>query len=395
MFWVWLISVLGLTYTYAGYPAVVYALARLWPHPVSRGPFSGTTSVVLAARNEAAVLPDKIKGLLAVAEEGRIGDIWIGLDGCTDGSLEKMAELFSTPDQRVLENLPAHRWEKNGVRITAVDFPKASGKSAVLGALIPHVSGDVVFMMDARQRLGAHCLPTLLECFADEQVGVASAEMVYDRDANAAEKGAASYWGYEKGIRLYESSFDSVPGATGACYAIRRDALKPVPAETLLDDVWIPMRAVLDGFRCVFVRGAVVVDTPTQTHRDELARKRRTLAGVLQLFAVERRLFSPRQNRIWFQWMSHKVLRLFTPFLTLGFLAGALALAWQCGGLWVWLAGLSCAGVAVSAAAYSLKERGGTNRLLGLLGAFWMVNAAIVGAWADVWRGRLKAAWKP
>ena len=39
---------------------------------------------------------------------------------------------------------------------------------------------------------------------------------------------------------------------TGALYALRRAAFRPIPPETILDDVLIPMQAVLDGYRASF-----------------------------------------------------------------------------------------------------------------------------------------------
>ena len=47
----------------------------------------------------------------------------------------------------------------------------------------------------------------------------------------------------------------------------------------------------------------------------EFSRKARTIAGTFQLFARERWLFNPFRNRVWFETLSHKALRLLTPLL--------------------------------------------------------------------------------
>ena len=59
------------------------------------------------------------------------------------------------------------------------------------------------------------------------------------------------YWKYESWIRSNLSRCDSLLGATGPIYAFRRELACPLPADSLLDDVWLPMQAVLRGFvRC-------------------------------------------------------------------------------------------------------------------------------------------------
>jgi poly-beta-1,6-N-acetyl-D-glucosamine synthase len=176
----------------------------------------------------------------------------------------------------------------------------------------------VLVMMDARQRVEAGAISRLLENFADPQVGAASGALVYASAEGAAQKGAESYWGYEKFIRECESRFWAVPGATGALYAIRRELCEPIPENTLVDDVLIPMRAVLGGFRCIFEPAARVFDLPSVNYGQENLRKRRTLAGIWQMWRLEPKIYSIRANPIGFQWISHKFLRLLTPFLLWG-----------------------------------------------------------------------------
>ena len=57
-----------------------------------------------------------------------------------------------------------------------------------------------------------------------------------------------------------ESEIHSVPGATGAIYAVRRSLFTPLPAGTILDDVVVPMRIVLGGHRAVFDPAARAYD---------------------------------------------------------------------------------------------------------------------------------------
>ncbi len=266
----------------------------------------------------------------------------------------------------------------------------------MLNDLMKRATQPVLVMMDARQRVEPAAVSRLLASFADPSVGVVSGALVYESVEGAAQKGAESYWGYEKFIRLCESRFDSVPGATGAFYAIRRDLCGPIPANTLVDDVLIPMRAVLMGYRCLFEPSARVFDRPSRDYRQENARKRRTLAGVWQLLRLEPRILSPRTNPIAFQWISHKFLRLLTPFFVLGALLSFVIMGIQAEGAlrWpLWFAAVLAGGTAVSGLAYAAGRRN-RSRVLGLLGAFWGVNVTLILAALDAWTGRFEPRWK-
>ena len=385
------ISVFLLAYVYAGYPAWIGLWARLWPRPVRKGPFAGGVSVLIAAHNEAETLPRKLDNLLALAQTEPIREIWIGLDGCTDGTGEALGKRIQNSEFRI-QNI-AETSQQTAPRVEIVAFESRRGKAAVLNDLMGRAGQPVFVMMDARQRVEAGAISKLLENFADEQVGAVSGELVYESAAGAAQKGAESYWGYEKFIRLSESRVWAVPGATGALYAIRKELCEPIPENTLVDDVLIPMRAVLKGYRCLFEPAARVFDLPTARFGQEGLRKRRTLAGIWQLAALEPRFFSFRANPIAFQWISHKFLRLLTPFFVL---AGLFSLAGMAfGGQKAAQGLLGAAGIAILGS--FLAFWGGKrvkSRIFGLLGAFFGVNWALMQAAWDAVRGRYEAQWK-
>ena len=108
--------------------------------------------------------------------------------------------------------------------------------------------------------------------------------------------------------------FPDPMGATGAMYAMRRSLWRPLPPDTILDDVLAPMRCVLAGFRVVFADRACAFDRTARDARTESLRKRRTLAGNYQLLWLEPSLLLPWRNPAWIQFVSHKVARLAVPF---------------------------------------------------------------------------------
>ena len=148
-------------------------------------------------------------------------------------------------------------------------------------------------------------------------------------------RGTSFYWRYEKFIRLHESRAGSTVGATGAIYAIRRALFEPIPNDTILDDVLIPLRIVRRGYSVQFEPEARAFQAVSATAHQEFVRKLRTIAGTFQLFARERWLLNPLQNPLWFETVSHKGLRLVLPVLHAALFAASVALAdgvlYRCG----------------------------------------------------------------
>ena len=133
-------------------------------------------------------------------------------------------------------------------------------------------------------------------------------------DSTAAQ-GMGFYWTYEKWIRKNEAKVGSVPGATGAFYAIRKECFEAFPPNALCDDVIIPMQSIIQGYRCIFEEDALVYDLPSVSTKAESLRKRRTIAGIAQLITLYPSWLAPWRNPIWFQFISHKISRLLSPIL--------------------------------------------------------------------------------
>src|SRR5262249_15488235 len=131
---------------------------------------------------------------------------------------------------------------------------------------------------------------------------------------------------YEKQLRRFESAVGSTLGVTGAIYAMRRRLFRPLPHDTILDDVLVPMRAVLAGYRVVFSEQAYAFDRAALDAGAEHRRKIRTLAGNIQILGQEPRLLVPLVNPVWLQYVSHKLGRLLVPYALLALFASSVAL---------------------------------------------------------------------
>src|SRR5215471_7135163 len=348
----WLLAGL-VSYVYVGYPLLMHAWARLAPrrtrsvHPS----FEPSVSFVIAARNEARRIPGRLDNLRQLDYPAERQQVIVVSDGSTDETLQ------------VLARVP---------RVVAVDVP-AGGKARALNAGVARATNDIVVFADMRQAFAPDALRALVAPFRDPRVGAVSGELVlngeardrrHDDDRRAARDrraiedrrddarraagqrkgsrrwsgrrarfestisdGVGLYWRYEKQIRRDESATGSVVGATGAIYAVRRSLWRPLPPDTILDDVLAPMRCVMSGYRVVFEERACAFDRTAPDANTEGRRKLRTLAGNYQLLRLEPRLLLPWRNPAWLQFMSHKVGRLLVPYALPLLLLSSLLLA--------------------------------------------------------------------
>ena len=298
IFW---ISILLVAYVYVGYPLLLAFWARLVnrvprvpaPAGISSWP---SISIVVAARNEARRLRARVENLLQIPYPGH-REVIVVSDGSTDD--------------------PAAALRGLGSQVSLIALPPG-GKPLALNAGAEAAQGEILVFADARQRFSPETLMALVANFSDPAVGGVTGELVLDAeshdDSSTVGDGVGLYWKYEKWLRRNESRVWSTLGATGAIYALRRAVWRPLPADTLLDDVLAPMRAVLGGWRVVFEERARAFDQASADAAAESRRKVRTLAGNYQILSQEPRLLLPVVNPVWVQYVSHKIGRLLVPW---------------------------------------------------------------------------------
>lgn len=259
-----------------------------------------SVSVILPVANGDRWLAAKLDSLLLLNYPSRLLDIIVVANGSTDRS----ASIAKTYADR-------------GVRLFSIP---GGGKAVALNRGMMEASGEVLFFTDVRQKLEPECLRRMLTPLADAATGVVSGELVILDGKTFQEASTGLYWKYEKWIRTRLSLLDSVPGATGCIYVMKRQLATPLPAGTLLDDMYLPLAAFFRGYRVRIEPGAVAYDLPTALDA-EFRRKVRTLAGNYQIMAQYPALLSPSSNRMWIHFVSHKLGRLLMPHALLGLAA--------------------------------------------------------------------------
>jgi poly-beta-1,6-N-acetyl-D-glucosamine synthase len=278
-------------------------LARLARHarPIEKEWIPRTVSIVIAVRNGERYVREKLESALALDYPKELLEVWVASDGSRDGTDDIVREFASS-----------------GIQLVRI---QESGKAAALNAAIRKSKGEILLLTDVRQKLATDSLSRLVSCFADPTVGVVSGRLVICTGQTREEANIGLYWRYETWIRDNLSRIDSIFGATGTLYAIRRKLTVSLPEHILLDDVYMPLPAFFAGYRLIVEPAAVAYDVAMPLDV-EFRRKVRTLAGNYQLLRYYPQLLTCA-NRMWLHFVSYKLGRLLLPFALIAIALGS------------------------------------------------------------------------
>jgi cellulose synthase/poly-beta-1,6-N-acetylglucosamine synthase-like glycosyltransferase len=279
-------------YALVGYPVLLDFVARRHYHPVRKDTETRSVSFIIPVHNGEQFLDTKLRSILALNYPRDLIEILVMSDGSTDGTDEIAA-----------------RFASEGVRLIRLN---RGGKPAALNAGVPLSSGEILVFNDVRQTLHPDSLRNLIACFGDPEVAAVSAQLNIRNGETSGEHDTRLYWKYELWMRLQMTRIHSTWGCTGAYYGMRRNLFRPIPKDVLVDDAWLPLTALLKGYRVILEPTAVMYDFPTALN-SEFQRKVRTLAGLFQMTWLLPGLFSSR-NPMRFHFLSGKYSRLVVPW---------------------------------------------------------------------------------
>ncbi|MGY0196275.1 glycosyltransferase family 2 protein [Leptothrix sp. BB-4] len=336
LFWgAWLLVV----YAHGLYPILLLLLTRgrVAAMPKSRPDLSTDdleaprVACIVAAYNEERHVAARVRNLLTQQYPADRLRVHIG----SDGSSDRTAELLGAIDDP---------------RVDAAVFSVNRGKASVLNDLVARAAdADILVLSDANTLFEPDVVARLVSHFRDPTVGAVCGELRL-LDARGSNQDSV-YWRVEQALKRSEASIGGLLGANGAIYAIRRELYEPLAADTIVDDFCVAMAVVARGHRLVYDADAVALEDTPDDIADEYRRRVRIGIGNYQAFFRHPEYLTRTNAATRLTYVSHKVLRWFTPqllgvallaSLVLGLLGstfyGALALAQAAlyGGVTLW-----------------------------------------------------------
>lgn len=266
-------------------------------------PFPSVTLIV-PAYNEERHLPDKLANLRALDyPPDRLEVIFV-----SDGSTDRTADIL-----RAVED-PA---------IRSLVLPARSGKCNALNRAAAAARHDVLVFSDAATLFAPNAIRALVRHFADSRVGVVCGALQFEATAES-RKTEGVYWGYESMLRLMEGRLGVTLVASGAIYAVRRSCYPTLAADTLTDDLAVPLAVRRLGFRVLYDPEARATDFAASNVAGEFTRRVRVATGSFR--CLRDLVRTPMSPLTAFAFFSHKLLRWVLPFLLLGLFASSVAL---------------------------------------------------------------------
>jgi cellulose synthase/poly-beta-1,6-N-acetylglucosamine synthase-like glycosyltransferase len=360
-------SVALLIHAHAGYPAVLWLIARLRGRPrrpAGATPQPPSVSLIVAAHDEEAVIEHKVRNALELNYPRERLELIVA----SDGSSDRTVELARAAGADLVLDL------------------ERGGKIAAQNAAVARARGEVLAFSDANAFWDRSALRRLVDPFADPRVGYVCGQVRFSADGGANEEGV--YWRYEMAVRELESRLAGVTAGNGAIYATRRDAyivLDPSRSH----DLSFPFEMVKRGRRALYVPDALAEERMVPTLEGEFVRKRRMMSGLWDILLRDGMLSLRGYGPLYaFEIYSHRVLRYASPLLHVVALASNVALLGQ--GLVYRIALALQAAFLVAAAVGRIVPL----RPARLAYYYVLVTASIAAGLWDRIRGRVPRAWE-
>lgn len=235
---------------------LVLLVAALAPRrPLRPSPACPSVSVLVAARNEAAIVQELLAALEKLEYAANRLSFVLVCDGCTDGTTASF-----------------RRWAEHRPGAQMLELSAHAGKAAALNKGLELADGELVVVLDADLRPHPGFVRELVPAFADERVAAAAA---YLRPVNADDNVVTRYaavtsWVHQLVTSAGADRLGLNPPTFGAA-AYRRDALEAIGGFPLVPigvDVAASRRLTQHGWHTRFAPASVVDNTVVSTLAD-------------------------------------------------------------------------------------------------------------------------------
>ncbi|WKV12875.1 glycosyltransferase family 2 protein [Marivirga harenae] len=372
-----------ITYTYLGYPIVLLLLVKIKRQFRATIPeyFSENelpeVSLIIACYNEGDILREKIKNTLNLKYPHEKLNICFVTDGTSDGS-EKIVN------------------EYNGLKLFHSE--ERRGKNAAINRVLPLLKSPILVFCDANTFLNSDAIVNIVRHYKSDLVGaVAGEKRVMSTDAkDVAGSGEGAYWKYESALKKWDSELNTVVGAAGELFSVKRDLMPMVPDGILIEDFYVSMKIAQAGFKVVYEPDAYAIESGSESISEERKRKVRIAAGGIQSILI----FLPLLNIFkygWlsFQYISHRMLRWsLTPLSLLIVFVLNFYLVFQLDMIYVILFGLQILFYLISIAGSFAEGKEKVPKIILIPFYFSFMNVSVYQGFFRLIKGKQSAIWE-
>ena len=375
--WIFYLSLLFISYTYVGYPLVLYIISLFIKREVDRGNIFPEVSIIIPVHNEGNLIEEKINNCLGFNYPKEKLKIIVASDGSTD----KTEEIVRGFESKQIEFL---------------SFPFRGGKVAAQNYAVQFCDSEIIIFTDVAILTNLDCVKLIVQNFHDNSIGVVSCkDAIIEEEEHL--KGERSYIRYDMMVRKYTSRIGSIIGVTGGFYAVRKEIAKGGWNPVFPPDFYGALRSIKRGLRVIEDSRVKAYYKTAAKEWDELERKVRTInRGMHALFAISNRnLLNPfKHGMVSLELISHKLLRWMTPFFLISlFLSNLMILDMSLIAIILFFPQLGI--YLLAAIAFLYKKRANEITVLKLFLYFAIANMAIIKAWIEFINVKKYMIWQP
>ncbi|MBW8049096.1 MAG: glycosyltransferase [Cytophagales bacterium] len=281
--------------------------------------------ILLAVFNEEKVIEEKIRSTFHTSYPVNKIKFYIGTDASTDETNEIIK-----------------KYQQQYSQLQLIRFSGRRGKAAIINELSSCSKSPVMILTDANVFFELHTIYHLVKHYKNQEIAQVGGNILHKtvsldpkseirkpkletRNPKLETRNPKSHKGIsfqEKAYQIRENKmkyqegivWGSMIGAFGGCYSILRDYFIPVPRNYLMDDFYISMNVLSNNKKAINELEANCYEDVSVKPSEEFKRKVRISAGNFQNLSVYKGLLWPPFTGKSFAFLSHKVLRWYTPF---------------------------------------------------------------------------------
>jgi len=300
VFWILALTIL---HSYIFYPLLLRVLvlfaARTKEQHFSQQEYP-SISIIMAAHNEENVIGQKIDSIYNTTYPTSKIEVFVGSDCSTDKTNQILAEKA-----------------KQYPLLSYKAFTQRQGKANIMNQLLDCTKGDIIISTDANVMLCPTTLEEMVKPFKDPQIGLVDSQMT---NTGIKKEGISTqesqYITREVGIKHREGKvWGTMMGPFGGCFAIRKKCYSKVPTNYFMDDFYINMKVLEQGYKSINALDAIVKEDVSNQIKEEFKRKTRISIGNFQNLFTFTHLLWPPFTGLAFSFVSHKIIRWFGPFI--------------------------------------------------------------------------------
>lgn len=380
---IFLVGISLISYTYLGYPILLYGLIKIKRRFYAKKQDFYTeiempeVSLIIACYNEGEIIRDKIENTLNLNYPSEKLNICFVTDGTSDGS------------EAIID-------EYRAIQLFHSDERK--GKNAAINRILPFMKSPILIFCDANTFLNSDAILNIARHYKDDKVGAVAGEkrVKSNDDKDAAGGGEGAYWKYESALKKWDSELHTVVGAAGELFSVRRELMPIVPDGILIEDFYVSMKIAQAGFKVVYEPDAYAIESGSESIAEERKRKVRIAAGGIQSILI----FLPLLNIFkygWlsFQYVSHRMLRWsLTPLsLSIVFILN-IYLAIQLGGIYYIVLGLQILFYFLAIVGAYAEGKSKVPKIVLLPFYFSFMNLSVYQGFIRLLKGKQSAVWE-